>query len=200
MTAAILILLTALSLGVVVVRRRSFAVGIVTVQALLLAAVAMTVDHDPIGGGAFALRGAVLAVFFLFFIRRTREPRPVRAGMPPLARAGIAVALALLAIWLIPDYGLEVSAAQRAALTIIAFGLATAATHRATLFQVLGIILVENGLALAALALPGESSLVIEFGVTLDLLLIALIAGVFHERIFAQFGTGDSAPLRSLHD
>ena len=61
----------------------------------------------------------------------------------------------------------------------------------------LGIVLVENGLALAALALPGGASLAIEIGVAFDLMLVALVAGVFHERIFAEFGAGDSAALRS---
>ena len=76
----------------------------------------------------------------------------------------------------------------------------TVATRHATLFQVLGIVLVENGLALAALELPGTSSLVIEIGVAVDLTLIALVAGVFHERIFAEFGAGDTAVLRRLRD
>ena len=61
-------------------------------------------------------------------------------------------------------------------------------------------MLVENGLALAALSLPGSSSLAIEIGVAVDLLLVALVAGVFHERIFAEFGAGDTAALRSLRD
>ena len=84
-------------------------------------------------------------------------------------------------------------------LALVAFGIATAATRRATLFQVMGIVLVENGLALAALELPGTSAL-IELGVALDLTLVALVAAVFHERIFAEFGAGDSAALRSLRD
>ena len=63
----------------------------------------------------------------------------------------------------------------------------------ATLFQILGIVLVENGLALSALELPGGASLAIELGVALDLLLVALVAAVFHERIFAEFGAGDTA-------
>ena len=61
-------------------------------------------------------------------------------------------------------------------------------------------MLVENGLALAALELPGGSSLAIELGVALDLTLVALVAAVFHERIFAEFGAGDSAALGSLRD
>ena len=64
----------------------------------------------------------------------------------------------------------------------------------------LGIVTVENALALAALAAPGGSSLVIELGVTFDLLLVAIVAAVFHQRIFDHFGAGDSAELRSLHD
>jgi len=90
--------------------------------------------------------------------------------------------------------------AERAVLALVAFGIVTAATRRATLFQVLGIVLAENGLALAALELPGGASLTIELGVALDLMLIALVAGVFHERIFAEFGAGDSAALRTLRD
>ena len=52
----------------------------------------------------------------------------------------------------------------------------------------------------SALSLPGSSSLAIEVGVAVDLLLVALVAGVFHERIFAEFGAGDTAALRSLRD
>ena len=85
-------------------------------------------------------------------------------------------------------------------LTLVAFGIATVAVRRATIFQVLGIVLVENALALAALELPGGASLAIELGVALDLMLVALVAGAFHERIFAEFGAGDSAALRTLRD
>ncbi len=195
--------IVALGIGVVVVRRPSIAVGLVTVQALLLAAAALTEGSSLdsiVAALALGLRGAVLAALLFFFVRRTRETRPVRAGATPLARAGAAVALALALIWLVPPIGLDSLAAERATLTLVAIGLVTAATRRATLFQVLGIVLVENGLALAALSLPGTSSIAIEVGVAVDLLLIALVAGVFHDRIFAEFGAGDSAELRSLHD
>jgi hydrogenase-4 component E len=193
----------ALGVGVVVVRRRSLAVGLVTGQALLLAAVAFgeggSID-GVIAAAALVLRGILLAALLLFLVRRTRESRPVRAGVAPLARAAAAIGLALALIWLIPPIGLDSMAAERATLSLVAIGLVTAATRRATLFQVLGIVLVENGLALAALSLPGSSSLAIELGVAIDLLLIAVVAGVFHERIFAEFGAGDSAALRSLRD
>jgi hydrogenase-4 component E len=195
--------LVALGIGVVVVRRRSIAVGLVTAQAFLLAATALAQGgsfNAVVAAIALVLRGALLAALLLLLVRRTRESRPVAAGTAPLARAGAAVGLALTLIWLVPPIGLDSAAAQRATLSLVAFGLVTAATRHATLFQVLGIVLVENGLALAALSLPGTSSLAIEVGVAVDLILIAFVAGVFHDRIFAEFGAGDSTALRSLHD
>src|SRR5207244_2717504 len=108
----------------------------------------------------------------------------------PLVRAGLAVAFALALTWLIPTIGLGSRDAERAVLALVAFGIITVATRRATLFQIIGIVLVENALALSALELPGGASLAIELGVALDLVLVAVVAGVFHERIFVEFGAG----------
>jgi hydrogenase-4 component E len=196
-------LLVALGFGVVVVRRRSLGVALLTVQALVLVGVALgdaTATHEVIAAGALALRALGLAALVLVLVARTREPRPVRAGVAPLVRAGLAVALALLLTWLVPTIGLAARDTERAVIAMVAFGVVTTATRRATLFQVMGVVLVENALALAALALPGVSSLAIELGVALDLMLVVLVAAVFHERIFAEFGSGDSAALRSLRD
>jgi hydrogenase-4 component E len=196
-------LMVSLAIGVIVVRRRSVAVGLVTVQALVLVIVAVRESpstNETIAAAALALRAVVLAAFFYLLVKRTRESRPVRAGAAPLARAGAAVGLALGLVWLVPELGLDARDTQRAVLSIVAVGLATVATRNATIFQVLGIVLVENALALAALNLPGDSSLVIEIGVTLDLALLTIVAGVFHDRIFAEFGAGDASHLRSLRD
>jgi hydrogenase-4 membrane subunit HyfE len=196
-------LLVGLGLGVVVFRRRSLAVGVVTAQALLLA-VGAFVDassgDEVVAAIALAARACALGVLLLLVVSRTREPRPVRAGVAPVARGGLAVVLALALIWLVPVIGLDSRQAERAALTLVAFGLVTVATRRATLLQVVGIVLVENAVALAALQLHGASSLVIEIGVAVDLMLVAIVAVMFHERIFVEFGAGDTAALRALRD
>lgn len=203
MNGALLWMLVAIGLTVVVVRRRSVAVALVTAQALVLVGFALYDAKDAadvLAATALALRAVALAALFLLLVSRTRELQPVHARVPPLVRAGAAIAFALILTWLVPVIGLETRNAERAVLALVAFGLVTAATRRATLFQVLGIVLVENGLALAALELPGGASLTIEVGVAVDLMLIALVAGVFHERIFVEFGAGDSAALRTLRD
>jgi hydrogenase-4 component E len=200
---ALVWLVVALGIGVVVVRRRTLAVAFVTVQALVLAASAVgSPTADKVGAAAvLAARAVALAALLLFVVARTREPRPVRAKVAPVARAGLAVGFALTLTWLVPTIGLASRNTERGVLALVAFGIATVATRHATLFHVLGIVLVENALALAALQLHGSgASLAIEVGVGFDLTLIAIVAVVFHERIFAEFGAGDSAALRSLRD
>jgi hydrogenase-4 component E len=194
--------LVGLGVPVLVVRRPSIAVGLVTAQALVLAGYTLheaTAGKDALAAVALGARALGLGVLFLVVAARTREPRPVRPGMPPLVRAGAAVAFALVLTWLVPTIGLSSRNAERAVLALVAFGIAAAATSRATLFQVIGIVLIENGIAIAALTLPGASSL-IEIGIALDLTLIVFVAAFFHERIFAEFGAGDTAALRSLRD
>ena len=203
MSGGLLWILVAIGLAVVVIRRRSVAVALVTAQALVLVGFALDdakAAGDVVAAGALAVRAVALAALFLLLVSRTRELRPVHARVPPLVRAVAAIAFALALTWLVPTLGLDSRNGERAVLALVAFGIVTVATRRATLFHVLGIVLVENGLALAALELPGGGSLTIEVGVALDLMLIALVAGVFHERIFAEFGTGDSAALRTLRD
>lgn len=195
--------LVALGLGVVAMRRRSVAVALVTTQALVLVGVALadaSTPDDVLAAAVLGLRAVALATLLLLVVARTRESRRVRAHVSPLVRVGAAVALALLLTWLVPAIGLTSRDAERAVLALVAVGIATVSLRRATIFQVLGIVLVENALALAALELPGGASLAIELGVAFDLLLVALVAVVFHERIFAEFGAGDTAALRSLRD
>lgn len=196
-------IIVAQGLVVVVVRRRSVAVALVTAEATLLAVIALADATDIaeiVAGAALLLRGLGLAALFLFLIRATRERQPVRAHVAPATRAAVAVAFALALTWLMPSFGLDSREAERAVLALLAFGVVIVATRRATLFLVLGVVTVENALALAALAEPSGSSLVIELGVTFDLLLLAVVAAVFHRLIFAHFGAGDSAALRSLRD
>jgi len=202
MSGVLVWVLVGLGVSVLVVRRRSIAVGLVTAQALLLAVYALfhaAAGKDVLAAIALGARAIGLAAVFLVVVARTRESRPVRADVTPLVRAGAAVAFALLLTWLVPAIGLSSRNAERAVLALVAFGIATAATRRATLFQVIGIVLIENGIAVAALTLPGTSSL-IELGIALDLTLVVFVAAFFHERIFAEFGAGDTAALRSLRD
>ncbi len=201
MNGSVALAAAALGLAGPLVRRRSVAVGSVTAQALVLAVSAIVVaadDRELLAGGALLVRAILLGALLLFVIRNTREPRPVRADAGPLARGAVAVLLALALTILAPPLGFDPDV-QRAALTIIAFAIVTVATRRATLLQIVGIVSLENGVALAALSAPGLSGL-IEVGVAADLIVLVLTAAVLHTRIHDELGTGDSGYLRSLRD
>ena len=135
MSGAVVWTLVALGLAVLVVRRRSLAVALVTAQALVLVGFALDEAEgsaDVIAAGALAGRAIALAGLFLLLVSRTRAVRPVRARVAPLARAGIAVAFALALTWLVPAIGLVSRDAERGVLALVAFGIATAALRRAT--------------------------------------------------------------------
>ena len=192
--------------AVVVVRRRSIAVGLVTVQALVLVGLAL----DKATGTRRGRRRGRARVRALSRSRRcssssrsrTRERRPVRAGRRPVRARGPAPSRSRsLLTWLVPTLGLASRDAERAVLALVAFGLVSVgnpagdavpgARDRAGR---------ERARARRARAAHGPLSLVIELGVAFDLTLIALVAAAFHARIFAEFGAGDSALLRSLRD
>ena len=194
----------AFGIAVVVVRRRSVVVGIVTVQALVLAVAALVeaeTTDDAVAAGALALRGVILAVLFAGVVARTRRARPGPRACPPLLRGGLAVLLGARARVARASNRARNARSRASRADADRVRRRDPGLRRATILQVLGIVLVENGLALAALELPGaEAAAGIEIGVAIDLTLISIVAIVFHQRIFGLFGAGDTAALRTLRD
>jgi hydrogenase-4 membrane subunit HyfE len=201
--SAVVWVVVALGLGVPTLRRRTVAVGLVTVQALLLAATAAVDAHgasDLAAAGALLVRAVLLGAFLIVVVRRTREWSPVRADTGPLLRGGAALGLALGLALATPSLGLGDRDAERAVLALIAFGLVTVATRRATVFHIVALVQIDNALAVAALTTAGGLPALIELGVAGDLIVVVLVAALLHARIYTEFGSGDSAHLRALRD
>lgn len=203
MNGALVWIVVALGLGVLTLRRRSVAVAAVSLQALLLAGAAAARIHsvdDAIATGALGVRALLLGGLLGWLILRTRETQPVRADWGPLTRGGAGIGVAVALAWLVPTLGLGDRNAEWAVLALVAFGLVAAATRRATLFQIVALVQIDNALALAALArAPGLPALV-ELGVAGDLIMLVLVAALLHTRIFTEFGSGDSRHLGELRD
>jgi hydrogenase-4 component E len=106
----------------------------------------------------------------------------------------------LLFALLVPSLGLGDRNAERAVLALIAFGLVTVATRRATVLQIVALVQVDNALAVAALGAAGGLPALIELGVAADLIVVVLVAALLHARIYAEFGSGDTAHLGQLRD
>ena len=77
-------------------------------------------------------------------------------------------------------------------------GLFVMVSRRGALMQVVGLVLVENAIFLAAVSLTYGMPLVVEMGVLLDLLVGVALFGLFVERIEETHGDSDTTRLSSL--
>ena len=194
-----------LAFAVLLVRRRSVALMITAAQSLLIAVAALSTTsgrtREYLAAGVILIvRAIVLPSVLGLSLRRTREPRRIAPGMTPPMRFVVGAAVTVAVIALVPPIGLTTAAAEHASVGLLALGITTVMLRRPTLFQILGLIMTENGLAVAAVSVSGGIPLVIELGIVVDLLLVVMVATAFHERIFGEFGSGNTALLRELRD
>lgn len=77
-------------------------------------------------------------------------------------------------------------------------GLFLMVSHRQALMQVVGLVIVENAIFLAAVSLTYGMPLVVEMGVLLDLLAGVALLGLFVARIEETTGDSDTTRLSSL--
>jgi hydrogenase-4 component E len=195
----------ALALAVIVVRRRSVAIGLLAAQSLALGIGALSLAGGRSGDSlvaSFVLlsKAIVLPLLLYALIRRTREPGLVVAAASPLVRLACGGAVVLCAVVLVPSLGLGDAHTEHSAVALVLLGITIVVARRPILFQLLGLIVAENGLSLLAVSVPGGLSYVIELGVLFDLALIVTVAATFAHRIHAELGTGDTELLRGLRD
>lgn len=205
MSGPLVILVLALGLGVIVVRRRSFAIVLVAAQSLALGLGALELADERsseflVATLVLLVKAVAVPVLLFAVLRRTREPRLVAAAAGPLVRLAGAAAVALLAVALVPPLGLGDARAEQAAVALVLVGVAIVVARRPTLFQLLGLIVAENGLSLLAISVPGGLPYVIELGALFDLALVVAVAAAFTRRIHGELGTGDTELLRGLRD
>jgi hydrogenase-4 component E len=77
-------------------------------------------------------------------------------------------------------------------------GLFVMVSRRRALMQVIGLVIVENAIFLAAVSLTYGMPLVVEMGVLLDLLVGVALLGLFVGRIEETLGDSDTTRLSSL--
>ena len=197
--------MVALGLLVVFVRRRSYAIALVALQAFVLAAGAISIAPQRsveflVASLLLLARALVPCALFAFSVLKTRESAPVRSRISPLTRTILVLVLVLVVAMLVPSLGLTTRAAEQASVGLLVIGAATIVSRRPTIFHLLGLLMAENGIALAAVSVRGGLPLVIELGVAFDLVVVLTVATAFHARIFSEFGTGDTRHLRTLRD
>ncbi|MFN8078293.1 MAG: hypothetical protein U0Q19_01895 [Kineosporiaceae bacterium] len=84
--------------------------------------------------------------------------------------------------------------------TLVLIGLLTLTTRRRAMSQLIGFVMMDNGIATVALLTAGGVPLVVELGVSLDVLLVVLILLVLTSRMQVAFGGTDLDELKELRD
>jgi hydrogenase-4 component E len=204
-SSALVSAMLALAFGVIVVRRRSIAIVLVGAQSLALSIGAReraSGRSSSLLGASFVLltKAVVIPVLLYALMRRTREARLVVAAVGPLVRLAGAGALALFAAAVVPPLGLGNAHTEHTAVALVLIGIAIVVARRPAFFQLLGLVVAENGLSLLAVSVPGGLSYVVELGALFDLALVLTVAAAFAHRIHSELGTGDTELLRVLRD
>jgi hydrogenase-4 component E len=203
MNSTLATVMLGLAFGVIVVRRRTVAIALLAAQSLALGVLAVDLADARSGYVVAAVllgKAVVLPTLLYVLIRRTPEARPITAPAGPMVRLAAAGTVALCAVVLTPPLGLGAPHTEHAAVALVLVGIAIVIARRPILFQLLGLIVAENGLSLLAVSVSGGLSYVIEFGALFDLALIVTVAAAFAQRIHSDLGTGDTELLRGLRD
>jgi hydrogenase-4 component E len=205
MNGALVDAMLALGLAVIVVRRRSVAIALLAAQSLTLGIGALSLaggrsSDSLVASLVLMTKAIVLPVLLYGLIRRTREQGLIPAAAGPLVRLAGAGSVVLSAVLLVPPLGLGDAHVEHTAVALVLLGIAIVVARRQVLFQLLGLIVAENGLSLLAVSVPGGLSYVIELGALFDLALVVTVAAAFAHRIHSELGTGDTDLLRGLRD
>jgi hydrogenase-4 component E len=204
-----LFLLTAV--GVLWRRRVSSLITLLTVQGLTLTGIAVLLATQRQSREALAVAvgvGVLKAGIIPWMLRRVharvpdaRETRPlVNVSASLLAAAGLTL-LAYAAAK--PLVALAQSASAHATpvgFAVVLLGFFLAATRQRAISQIIGVLLIDNGIAAVAFLATGGVPLIVELGVSADLLLAVLVLQLLTSRLHATFGPTDLDELRELHD
>ena len=150
------------------------------------------------------LKAGVIPAILLKMLRghgEDRETDPL-VNVPASLLAG-AVLTAFSYLVCAPVVALDGSAPVRAVplgVAIVLIGFFVLISRRRAVAQVVGFLLVENGITLVAFLATGGVPLVVELGASLDVLLAVLVLQVLTGRMRTKFGDTDLNRLRELHD
>ncbi|MGD9852950.1 MAG: hydrogenase [Nitrospirales bacterium] len=86
------------------------------------------------------------------------------------------------------------------ALGIVLIGFFIMITRQKAVTQVIGFLVMENGLFLAATAAAYGMPLIVELGIFFDVLVAGLIVGIYTNQIQGAFGSVDTARMKALKE
>ncbi|HEV2232293.1 MAG TPA: hypothetical protein VGV68_02685 [Terriglobia bacterium] len=205
-TSAVFLILT--MVGLAVARRISTCVLLFSMQSVIITAqVAATAYLENsreawvVAGLVFAFKVLGIPYAFFWLVERLKSPRDVKASTTPAQSVFVVVVMVFISYAAVRSYAFGIRVpedALAAAVALILTGAFLMVSRKKALMQMLGLLVLENGIFLAALTTTFGMPLVIEMGVLFDVVVGLLLMGIFTFRIRDTFDHLDVSRLRRL--
>jgi hydrogenase-4 component E len=154
--------------------------------------------------GAFGIKAVAIPRLLLHSIREAgvrREVEPMTSLHVSILGAAVLVALAF---WLASEMALPFFLASRllvpAAIANVLLGFLLVVARRQAITQVVGYLVLENGVFVFGLGLASQQPIVVELSVLLDLLVGVFVMGIAINHISQTFDHMDTTALTSLRE
>jgi hydrogenase-4 component E len=205
-SSTVLIFLTLLLLAAT--KRLSTCVSLFIVQSIIIAAQVFAIaglhhSAEAYTVGFLVVLVKVIAIPYVLFylVKKLRTTPDVKASLAPAPSVFVAATLILVSFSAVQSYAKELNVARdplAAAVAIMLMGCFVMITRNKALVQILGLLILENGIFMAALVTTFGMPLVIEIGVAFDALMGVFLMGLFTFRIRDSFADLDVSKLRKL--
>ena len=178
-------------------------------QSLLLAVVAATMAISESRHELFvtaALTVVLKAVLIPWFLMRTVDRVGIHREIEPFLNVPVSllICLGLTVVGYRVSTGFEEGAQQvthhliGVALSLLLIGLFLMVTRKKAITQILALLTVENAVFLVAVGVTSGMPLIVELGISFDVIVAVLVLGVLVQRIVGRFESMDVSHLSKL--
>ena len=210
-TDLVFILVVVIDLFLLASSRLGAAIRTVAIQGALLALLPLLLIHEEaslghaviLAGGALAVKTLLIPRMMFSAIREAsirREMEPIVGFVPSMVLGGIGVALAFAFSARLPLLGSAHPFLVPTALSTVWAGLLLVVSRKKAVNQVLGFLVLENGVYVFGLLLADAMPLMVEAGVLLDLFAAVFVMGIVMFHINREFSSLDTEKLSALKD
>lgn len=129
------------------------------------------------------------------------EETPMLNPVATLVAAALLAVVAYAVTWpLVAESPNPAAHAAPVGVAMVLIGFLVLVTRRRAISQLVGFLALDNGIATVAFLVSGGVPILLEFGASLDILLVTLILQVFSRQMRTVFGDTDVDRMRELRD
>lgn len=175
--------------------------AVITAQILAIAYVHRSAEALAVAVLVFLVKVVSIPYALLWIIREIKTVREVKSSTTASQSVFIVAGLILLSFFAVQPYARTLRVDENmlaASIALVLTGAFLMVSRKKALMQVVGLLVLENGIFLAALITTFGMPLIIEIGIAFDLLMGVFLMGLFVFRIRDTFDHLDVSKLRRL--